>query len=153
MLIWKVIDANPGITRDEIFAKIEHEIPAGWAKRRYINYRKINADSQSPALILARARSYVVKDILHQMRQWKSVAQSADGTYRTLRPIKCYNGDPASVDATGDHAANHLNEAYAWRTLQAARKRFKADSPRLCLTRVEARAFALIMDARRSGNV
>ena len=149
MLIWKVIDANPGITREEIFAKVEHEIPAGWAKRLYINANKIRVDGTSAARILERARRHAFMQTLAHMRKYGSVAQSAEGNYRILRPIKQYNGNPDQVDATGDQAANHLNEAYAWRTLQAARKRFNPDSPRLCLSRAEARAFALIMDARR----
>jgi hypothetical protein len=34
-IIWKAIDANPGITRDDLFAEIEHETPPRWANRRY----------------------------------------------------------------------------------------------------------------------
>jgi hypothetical protein len=153
MLIWKTINANPGITRDEIFVKIEDQIPAGWATRRYINVEKIHVDDASSTWILRRSRRYILRDTLDQMRKHGSVNRDDSGGHTVLREIRRYNGNPDHVDHTGQIAADHLNEAYAWRKLQAARKRFKPDSPRLCLTRVEARAFALIMDARRPAGV
>lgn len=35
MLIWKIIDANPGITCDEIWEQVEDRIPMGYALRLY----------------------------------------------------------------------------------------------------------------------
>lgn len=152
MLIWKVIDANPGITRDEIFAKVEHEIPAGWAKRRYIQAGKIGGAAASVPPILARARRYILTEALASMRRTGRIECDGNGN-RTLKPLRIRKGEgnPDYVDATGDQAANHLNEAYAWRTLQAARKRWKSDSPRL--SRTEYRALITVLDVRRSGDV
>ena len=35
MLIWKVIEANPGITQDEIWNRVQDDIPPGYALRCY----------------------------------------------------------------------------------------------------------------------
>ena len=145
MLIWKVIDANPGITREEIFAKVEHEIPAGWAKRRYIQAGKIAGNRAESPAILTRARRYILTESLASIRRTRRIEGSPEGGYETLRPIRFYGGDGERIDATGDQAANHLNERYAWRTLHAARKRWKTDSPRL--SRAEYRALVALLDA------
>lgn len=116
MLIWKVIDANPGITRDEIFDRIEHEIPAGWAKRRYLN--QMDRWDRDRSIDLAAARRYVLTHTLKMMRLHGSIA-NAEAGYRTLREIRRYRGRPDQVDATGSVAAEHLNDAYALRTAEA----------------------------------
>jgi len=113
MLIWKTIEANPGITRDEIFAKIEHQIPAGWAKRKFATHYKITADKLSSAVILYRARSHVLGDVLKHMRYLKSVARDKDGHYEVLREILRYRGNPDHVDESGTKAAEQINAVYA----------------------------------------
>lgn len=116
MLIWKTIEANPGITRDEIFAKIEHQIPAGWAKRRYLHHqsRSYGAKPIAPDnLDVRRARSFMLGAALGDMRKCGSVARDAGDGYRTLRPIRLYKGNAEHVDETGTKAAQHLNAAYA----------------------------------------
>lgn len=117
MLIWKVIDANPGITREEIFAKVEQGIPAGWAKRRYAVGRN-KQDVEVEALSSTRARSYILSETLLTMRRWQSIARDEVGRYRTLRPLENYHGDPSKIDHTGTRAAEHLTEAYALRTAE-----------------------------------
>lgn len=128
MLVWKVIDANSGITRPEIFAKIEDQIPSGYAIRRYAAAKKSVA--RAPATL--SARSFVLTETLSRLIRYGSVAKSADTKgYWTLRPIKRYFGDPAKVDETGTAAAEHLNTAYAIKTVRAAGTRVNPRNPRL----------------------
>ena len=130
MLIWKVIDANSGITRDEIFAKIEHQIPAGWARRRYVGQAKVKlgAESLGHNLTLTRARGFVLTAILKDMRASGSVVRNA-GCYETLREIKQYRGNPDHVDETGTKAAEHLNAAYAIPKIRAFIARANPNRP------------------------
>lgn len=51
MLIWKVMAANPGITRAGIWERIEHDIPAGYALRMYGSYLRTRGGSQQTALL------------------------------------------------------------------------------------------------------
>jgi hypothetical protein len=140
MLIWKTINANPGITREEILAKIEDQIPAGWAKRRYINYRKITVDSVPSTVILERSRRHVLADTLLHMRQLGSITRDDSGGHTVLREIRRYSGNPEHVDHTGQVAAEHLNRAYAERTLRAAAVRIANQTRGPRLTRKEAEA-------------
>jgi hypothetical protein len=140
MLIWKTINANPGMTWDEILAKIEDQIPAGWATRRYISARKITGDRAASPVILRRSRRYVVADALLSMRQAGAVTRDESGGYTALREIRRYKGNPEHVDHTGQVAAEHLNRAYAERTLRAAAAR-TANQARAQLTRKETEAF------------
>jgi hypothetical protein len=112
MLIWKTIDASPGITRDEIFEKIEHEIPPGWAKRRYAV--EIGRSENVESLPIMNARRYILTHTLRMMRsKHLSIICDDAGGYRTLREIKMYRGNRDHVDETGTKAADHINAAYA----------------------------------------
>jgi hypothetical protein len=147
MLIWKTINANPGITREEIFAKVEHEIPPGWARRRYINHYKISGDRGSSPLILERSRRYVLRDTLGQLRRDGNVSRDGSGRLFVLREIRRYNGNPDHVDHASQAAADHLNRAYAERTLRAAVTR-TANSLNARLTIKETEALRLLYGAQ-----
>ena len=155
MLIWKTIDANPGITRDEIFGKIEHEIPAGWAKRRYAAMEKhrgkIKALENDPARVLILARRYVLSNTLSQMKYLGSVHREGDG-YSILRALQRYAGNRDHIDETGTKAAEHINRAYAERTLYAAGRRlaqmYGEDIGAARLTRAETKAFMIVFGPR-----
>lgn len=147
MLIWKVIDANPGITADQLFEKIEHQIPSGYALRTYA--AKVRANSQrdrrrtrggdadrvaSPPLTTAgldprRARWFVQRSVLSRLIK-TGVVGTDDGGYRIRRPIKRYRGNPDHIDETGTKAGRHLNAAYAYRDAQKAIKRVNPANPR-----------------------
>jgi hypothetical protein len=49
MLIWKVIEANPGITRAGIWERVEHGIPEGYALRRF--HSKVGPQASGPTLV------------------------------------------------------------------------------------------------------
>lgn len=117
MLVWKVIDASPGIIGEEIFTKVEHQIPAGYAKRRH-RKRNPHAKYVDDADATYWARRFVLFEDLRNMRRYGSVSKDGDG-YRVLREIKQYRGDPSVVDETGTAAAEHLNAAYALKVLDA----------------------------------
>lgn len=150
MLIWKVIDANPGITRAEIFAKVEDQIPLGYAKRRYdAHYRSRGRGADREASSVGpRARLYVLTESLTTMRRTGTIRRESD-QYTVLRPIGRYQGDPAKVDETGTAAAEHLNTAYAMRTLRSLRARpHKSKAPRLSASEYAA-VLALLEWAER----
>jgi hypothetical protein len=119
-IIWKAIDANPGITRDDLFAKIEHETPPGLANRRYWKVHGVPALGSVVDQITTTtvARRYVLGDNLQSMCRSGSITK-ANGGYRTLRELN--RRDAADrVDPTGTSAVDHLNAAYALRTFDAA---------------------------------
>jgi hypothetical protein len=152
MLIWKTINANPGITRDEIFAKIEDQIPAGWAKRRYIHAYKIRGDDAVSPRILWKSRWYVLRDTLDQMRRQGSVTRDDSGRYTVLREIRRYKGNPDQVDHTGQAAADHLNRAYAERTVRAAVTRTADQIHGARWTRKETDALRHLYGTRTEGS-
>lgn len=121
MLIWKVIEANPGLSTDEIWERVEHRIPAGYALRRYAtsNPSKIksrqDATSSAPDLLRA-ARRWVLRNRLWEMRRNKSIEQVGDG-YRSLRDID-YRGNAEVIDVEGSKAAEHMAMADALRTVE-----------------------------------
>ena len=127
MLVWKVIHANPGITRQEIFARIEHQIPSGWALRRYTKqaWFRRRKTSCPPAggqeVFLRRARGFILSYMLNQMCHKGSITTDGDG-YRTIRQPH-YKGNPEHVDETGAKAAEHVNTAYALKTAETFAKR------------------------------
>ena len=155
MLIWKTIDTNPGITRDEIFAKISDRIDPGYAKRRYVAKNKISGDRLLSPEILTRARRFVLSDCLIQMRRWGSVARDEHDRYQVMREIGFYNGNPDHVDETDTKAADHINRAYAERTLFAAGKRLASqygdDAGAARLTKSETKAFLIVYGPRDNG--
>lgn len=130
MLIWKVIHANPGITRDEIFARVEQQIPEGWAKRRYATLYKIPSDRLTSGGILGRARREMLTLTLQKMRRYGSIERGDGGGYKTRREIRRYQGNPDAVDETGTRAADHLNAAYALPKAEAAVARVNPENPR-----------------------
>lgn len=148
MLIWKVVNANPGITRQGIWEKIEHEIPTGYALRRYANSQKPTQTLDHEQLV-ERARRFVLTHALGNMAV-KGILGFTAGTrtmrqYVTLREIRRYNGDPDKIDATGTVAAEHLNTAYALRTARAWQRRTEGHVTR-CSARERA-ALVTVMDA------
>jgi hypothetical protein len=150
MLIWKTIKANPGITRDELLAKIEHGIPEGYALRRYANARQSVAANGSAAT-LWRARRYVLTDALAHLRHQKSAVR-VDGCYSALSPPK-YLGNPEAIDVDGSKAAEHMAVADALGTLEKAIARAKPDIPMqspVRLTHKEYEALVLVTRALRA---
>ncbi len=122
MLIWKVIAANPGITRAEIWERVEHDIPAGYAQRLYAGWRKSIVANDSPT-ILPRARRHVLTDVLCQMRKAKHVTwdgDGPDGRRYTAAKQPVYLGNPDVVDETGTRAAEHMAVAEALRVVEKA---------------------------------
>lgn len=145
MLIWKVINANPGITADELLVKVSDQIPLGWAKRRFAGAKPLEARvAEARGSASARAKRYVLSDTLSHMRRFGAVRRDEAGRYTTERPIKNYSGDSAQVDETGDVAAEHLNAAYALKKLRAFRARAQSRTPRF--TAEEYEAFCTYMD-------
>ena len=158
MLIWKIIEANPGIDRAGIWERAEHGIPEGYALRRYAN--SLPRDGKRTADIssvqsLARARNYVLGHTLTHMRHsrppmvgWEGLGN--DRRYTALR-LPHYVGDPGTVDETGTKAAEHMARADALRILKAARARVNpaiARGPNLTIRRGrEMEAFDLMLEA------
>jgi hypothetical protein len=123
MLIWKVIAANPGITRAEIWKRVEHSIPDGYAMRVYAQ----DVASQSrkrrvePApLLLDGARGYVLTRRLKDMRRGGVITWEGDGNerrYAVARELR-YRGNPDAIDETGTKAAEHMAIADALRVVE-----------------------------------
>jgi hypothetical protein len=121
MLIWKVIAANPGITRAEIWERVEHSIPEGYALRAHAaELRKKKPRERTAALGLARARGYVLTFRLQQMRQSGNVTWDGDGRARRYAATRQphYRGNPDAIDETGTRAAEHMAVADALRTAE-----------------------------------
>ena len=113
MLIWKVIAANPGITRAEIWRHVEHSIPDGYAIRRYSRARNVGAGPSTPT----KARSYILTDTLNSMRRNGIINGEGDGKdrqYTVVREIE-YWGNADAIDETGSKAAEHMAVADALR--------------------------------------
>jgi hypothetical protein len=122
MLIWKVIAANPGITRAQIWERIEHSIPAGYARRMYAqDLKKKKSDLDTfRSDFLPRARGFVLTTRLNTMRKTGSVAWDGAGNarrYTVVRP-PIYHGNPEVIDETGTKAAEHMAIAEALRTAE-----------------------------------
>lgn len=116
MLVWKLLSAEPGLTRDEIFARVEHAIHVGNARRAYA--RKSGATGRAPDIDTRRARGFVLTSLLHDMRKLGTVERDDAGRYRAGREPR-YSGDPDTIDETGTKAAEHLAHAYAKRAVRA----------------------------------
>lgn len=148
MLIWKVIAANPGITRQGIWEHVEHGIPEGYALRRYFVYRETSGSGgrtgggksrtpRDPGLLLRAARYYVLRHALRGMcRGGSIVSEIVDGDcrYAVGRELR-YLGDPETIDVDGSKAAEHMAMADA---LRVAEKFLKRGSTRLTLKEREA---------------
>lgn len=122
--IWKAIDANPGIDREDLIAKVQPEVPSGWAARRKITAidRVISMRSHRDNPI-DRRRRYLVVQRLSQMVQNGSIRRDADGNYFVQRPLRRYRGDLSQIDVTRTVAAQHMDTAMAIRTVVAFRRR------------------------------
>lgn len=122
MLVWKVIAADPGITFDEIWERVEHGIPEGYALRRYSTSAHgktiIRRGGLSSDNDLGRARRWVLRNRLWEMCRNKSIEHDGDG-YRTLRDIS-YKGNADAIDETGTKAAGHMALADALRLIDKA---------------------------------
>lgn len=148
-LIWKVIDANPGITRDGVVAKVLPSVPSGWASRRRMpedspGHRYKTLGPQRLVSLDARKR-YLIVSTLAKMVSCRSIAKSADGGYTTLRPLRNYKGDVDRVDETGTVAADHLNDAYALRVAET----WMARESRACKASEVEALYRVIRFARR----
>jgi hypothetical protein len=123
MLIWKVIEANPGITRAGIWERVEHDIPAGYALRSYaadMAKKGKSLEAVAPASKLSRARGFVLTVRLNTMRKGDSVVWEGDGPDRryTVAQELTYHGNPDAIDETGTKAAEHMAVADALRTVE-----------------------------------
>jgi hypothetical protein len=74
------------------------------------------------------------------LRKYHTAAVDPAGGYTVLREIRGYKGNPDHVDHTGQVAADHLNRAYAERTLRAAAVRTANQTFGARLTRKETEA-------------
>jgi hypothetical protein len=114
MLIWKVIAANPGITRAQIWERVEHGIPLGYALRVL---RHENDRPGSPRRSFEEyARSRMLTRTLASMKYQGMIAKDGDG-FRALRE-PWYVGNAEAVDETGTKAAEHMAVAEALRRVE-----------------------------------
>jgi hypothetical protein len=150
MLIWKVIAANPGIDRAGIWAKIERQIPEGYALRSYERYRETSGGrlaerGASPQT----ARRFVLTKALANMRQLGTVTAAGTGdkaAYTVARPPR-YLDNAEAVDETGTRLADHMALVEACRTIE--RMLARAEQPRLSLA--ERAAVSLLVSRMRAG--
>jgi hypothetical protein len=121
MLIWKVIAANPGITRQGIWARVEHDIPIGYATRRFA--KTGNLVQRGPRTRFspeAAARSFVLTETLNSMQRHGHISREGAGQDRKFSVAKepRYLGNPDAIDETGTKAAEHMALADALRTVE-----------------------------------
>lgn len=131
MLIWKVIAANPGITRTGIWEHVEHSIPEGYATRVYaasLRHRGKLVASGS-ATNLTRARGFILTDKLYAMRKGGAVDWEGDGADRryTVAREPRYRGNMDAIDETGTKAADHMAVADALRVAEKWLARARPD--------------------------
>ena len=114
MLIWKVIDATTGITRKEIWERVEKDIPPGYALRRYENVR---AHRNAPTLPVAR--KYVFNGLLANLERHGAIRSTGAGAERMFIAGRdlWYRGNPDAIDETGTKAADHMAVAEALRVV------------------------------------
>jgi hypothetical protein len=137
MLIWKTIDANPGITDDEIFAKIEHRIPAAWALRRYDNdqtsHGLLGLRATPKAEQLKAARRYILRSTLNKLRGTNGgrnnprIRAIENGGYIALEPPH-YKGNLGKLDETGEDTRAHVRIVSALRRVEALLARVDLDT-------------------------
>jgi hypothetical protein len=151
MLIWKTIKANPGITRAELWKKVEHGIPEGYAQRMYARHGVKGWSRDGFLLHPERARNYVLMNSLRSLRRSNKIVL-VDGCYSALKQPQ-YLGDPEVIDVDGNKAAEHMAMADALRTLEKAIARAKPDIPMqspVRLTHKEYEALVLVTRALRA---
>lgn len=148
MLIWKVVAASPGITRQGIWQRVEHDIPAGYARRLY-------PDVVPGPMGTTSARSRVLTNTLGNMCRHGSMQAEGAGRGRRFtvaRPLG-YHGNPDMVDEPGTRAADHLAEAKALLVMEKALTRAKpgrAHQSPLRLTQKEYEALVLVVRGLRA---
>lgn len=157
MLIWKVIAANPGISRQDIWEQVEHSIPEGYAQRRYVNARRNRrgVGARTPAPTPSRARHYVLTDALCQMRALGSITWEGDGADRRYNIVRepSYHGNAKAIDETGTKATEHMAIVEALRIAEKMLARANLDTkhgPLVYLRRTEYQAVALLVKAVRA---
>lgn len=156
MLIWKVIEANPGIDRAGIWARVEHGIPEGYALRRLRGHEASRGRyTRDDSLVyLLRARNYVLSHALSYMRKCHLITWEGDGQDRRYTAAKQprYVGNPGTIDETGTKGADHMAVADALRTAESllARNPHREHGPALMGTRKEKEAVALVVAALRA---
>jgi hypothetical protein len=171
-LIWRVIADNPGISAEDLFARVESRIPSGWAFRRWINNRAKNGvrmgstgpvePIQPSGSNIAAARREVLsqtlagmthRGVLRREGEPGTGKRSSRYTYTVLRPLRKYYGNPDHVDLPGStRAADHLNAAYGLRTLQEFLKRTEG-VPRWAMTNREREAVRAVLKAHQDGEL
>jgi hypothetical protein len=154
MLIWKVIAANPGITREEIWKQVEHGIPDGYAKRLYARC-ELKSIADPGAIDLGRARSFILTLRLQNMRTMKHVTWEGGGKDRryTAATQPVYRGNADAIDETGTKAAEHMALADALRIAEKMLARGKPGNrsgPVVCANRREYEAVSLLVRALRA---
>jgi len=129
MLIWKIIEANPGITRAGIWERVEHDIPAGYALRIHAACEKPIA--QPSAIGLTRARGFVLTNALKQMRNRGNLTSTNEGRNRRYTAARepSYRGHVEAIDVDGSKAADHMAVAEALRTVEKWLARANPDRP------------------------
>ena len=132
MLVWKVIEAHPGITMAELFVMVEERIPSGWALRRWsktVRGQRFTGEDAffsrtGPAheRLVRSARKQVLVDILSGMAKTGSVKREGSRgarRYTAARPLKRYLGNPDLIDMPGStRAADHLRAAAALQVVE-----------------------------------
>ena len=159
MLIWKAIAANPGITRAELWQRVEHGIPEGYALRLYATFLRTKGRSgpNGSGPDVARARGFVLSDKLKGMRRRGSVTYEGDGDDRHYFPARAldYKGDADAIEIDGSKAAEHLAVADALRTVEKMLARGDRDRKHgapLIGTRRDYDAVAFLVKALRARN-
>jgi hypothetical protein len=154
MLLWKTIELVPGISRDELVARVGPRINDGHAKRRYVPYlgaKWVGANSHAPThfknVDVNRAKRHLVTSTLSNMRRDGSVERDDDGGYHVLRRPRtaAYQENDDVIDVTGEITRHHMRKAEAIRTLKAARTRFTS-AQRACLSHQERDALGALLD-------
>jgi hypothetical protein len=140
-LIWRIIEGEPGITRDEILTKAWYRIPDRWAKQRYQAALRITnqgrGESGSPPtgqhswedVDVDRARHHVVVRTLAGMRQRGNVMRDTSGGYHVLRrPRSVRHRSP--VESSGEQARRHSRIVELARGVRPVLESVNPDDPR-----------------------
>jgi hypothetical protein len=154
MLIWKTIKANPGITREQLWEKVEHGIPSGYALRRFGGDARDSRLAHRSASRTTRARQYVLTKSLASMTYLRLIVRM-DGCYSALKQPQ-YRGNPDVVDHTGTKAAEHMAAADALRVLEKTVARAKPNIPHqspVHLTQKEYDALVLLVKTVRDKGI
>lgn len=153
MLIWKVIAANPGITRAGIWERVEQDIPVGYAVRLQASDRaRKKLAPRTPGANFSSARGFVLTDVLSKMRKRGNVTWDGDAQFRRYVASRApgYLGNPDAIDETGTKAAQHMAIADALRVVDKRNAIVRADQQVMSLTMKQWRAVMVLADAQRA---